>query len=117
MVPRGGGVSETEGRNMSEADSQATAAGMDVRGVAALARLRLTEEEVQVFQPQLEQIVGYVRKIQELDLEGIEPTAHAIAVENVFREDEARPGLATDLVMQNAPAGRNGQFVVPRIVE
>ena len=60
---------------------------IDVAYVARLARLHLSDEEIRTFQPQLEQIVGYIRKISELDLTGIEPTSHAHRVENVFRRD------------------------------
>lgn len=90
---------------------------IDVAYVAHLARLHLTQEEQATFQSQLEQIVKYVRKLGELDLDGIEPTSHAHAVQNVFRKDEVRPGLDHDQVMQNAPAEIQGQFSVPKIVE
>lgn len=90
---------------------------IDVAYVARLARLYLTDEECAEFQGQLEQIVGYVRKIGDLDLGGIEPTSHAHLVQNVFRSDDARPGLDHDGVMENAPACSDGQFSVPRIIE
>jgi aspartyl-tRNA(Asn)/glutamyl-tRNA(Gln) amidotransferase subunit C len=90
---------------------------IDVSYVANLARLELTADEVQRFQRQLEDIVGYVHKIGDLDLDGIEPTSHAWPVLNVFRADEVRPGLDHDAVMANAPKARDGQFVVPKIVE
>ena len=90
---------------------------IDVRYVAHLARMHLADDEVARLQPQLEQIVGYVRQLDELDVEGIEPTAHAIPVQNVFRADEVRPGLGHDVVMANAPLARDGQFIVPKIIE
>lgn len=93
------------------------AAKIDVAYVAHLARLNLTDEEAAVFPSQLEQIVAYVDKIGELDLSGIEPTSHAHPVMNVFRRDVARPGLAQEDVMANAPQARSGQFMVPKIVE
>ena len=90
---------------------------IDVSYVANLARLHLTEEERQLFQQQLEEIVGYVRKIGALDTAGIEPTSHACVVQNVFREDEVRPGLDHADVLDNAPVSANEQFMVPKIVE
>jgi len=90
---------------------------IDVAYVAHLARLHLTEEEVETFQGQLGQVVEYMQQIAELDLDGIEPTSHAHPVHNVFREDAARPGIDRDAVLANAPAVRDGQFAVPKIVE
>jgi len=90
---------------------------IDVRYVAHLARMHLADDEVARLQRQLEQIVGYVRQLNELDVAGIEPTAHAIPVQNVFRADEVRPGLAHGTVMANAPQARDGLFIVPKIIE
>lgn len=85
--------------------------------VARLARLELSEEELQAFQSQLQDIVGYVRKVRELDVSAIEPMSHGIPVHNVFRNDEPREGLQQEVVLANAPLTREGQFIVPRIVE
>jgi aspartyl-tRNA(Asn)/glutamyl-tRNA(Gln) amidotransferase subunit C len=90
---------------------------IDVRYVANLARLSVSDEEVTHFQAQLDQILEYVRKIGEVDVSEVEPTAHAAVVENVFRDDVTREGLATSLAMGNAPEAAQDQFVVPRIVE
>ncbi|OGV60659.1 MAG: asparaginyl/glutamyl-tRNA amidotransferase subunit C [Lentisphaerae bacterium RIFOXYC12_FULL_60_16] len=90
---------------------------VDVAYVARLARLGLTADEVQTFQSQLEQIVGYVRKIGELDLSRVEPTLFSQSIQNVFRDDVARPGLDRAPVLSNAPATVGEQFSVPRIVE
>jgi len=90
---------------------------IDVAYVARLARLYLTDEETKTFQGQLDHVVGYVRKIGELDLGSVEPTSHAVAVQNVFREDAVKPGLDHEQVMDNAPAQVSGQFQVPIIVE
>jgi len=93
------------------------AAGIDVAYVARLARLDLTEAEIRTFQPQLDQILEYVRKIGALNVEGIEPTSHAHPVVNVFRRDEPRAGLDRERVLSNAPAVVQDQFMVPKIVE
>jgi aspartyl-tRNA(Asn)/glutamyl-tRNA(Gln) amidotransferase subunit C len=90
---------------------------LDVAYVARLARLALTDEEQRKLQGQLQQIVDYVRAIRALPLDGIEPTAHAHPVQNVFRCDEVRPGLDRDAVLANAPATVAEQFRVPKIVE
>ncbi|MCX6995709.1 MAG: Asp-tRNA(Asn)/Glu-tRNA(Gln) amidotransferase subunit GatC [Kiritimatiellaeota bacterium] len=92
-------------------------AKIDVRYVAHLARMHLSDDEVARLQPQLEQIVGYVRQLNELDVAGLEPTAHAIPAQNVFRADEIRPGLDHAVAMANAPQAREGQFIVPKIIE
>lgn len=90
---------------------------LDVKYVAHLARLHLSEEEAREFQAQLDQVIGYFNDLSRLDVSGVEPTAHAAAVQNVFRKDEPRPGLAREKVMANAPEQADGQFIVPRILE
>jgi aspartyl-tRNA(Asn)/glutamyl-tRNA(Gln) amidotransferase subunit C len=102
--------------DMSPENTRA-ADGIDVAYVARLARLYLTDEERQTFQSQLEHVVQYVHQIRELNVEGIEPMSHAIAVQNVFRPDVVKPGLDRDAVLANAPARVGDQFMVPKILE
>ena len=90
---------------------------IDVRYVANLARLYLDDIEVDTFQGQMEGIIQYVKQIGELDLSGIEPTSHAQPVLNVVREDVVHPGLDHEIVMDNAPRAKDGQFAVPQIIE
>lgn len=90
---------------------------MDVKYIAHLARIHLTEEEVASFQSQLDDVLAYVDQLKALDVSDIEPTAHAIPVRNVLRDDEVRPSLDHATVMRNAPSEVQGQFKVPRIVE
>lgn len=90
---------------------------IDVAYVAHLARLHLTGEEIEAFQGQLAQVVQYVEQLNELDVEGIEPTSHAVPVQNVMREDEPSPSMNRDRALANAPEHRAGQFAVPRIIE
>jgi len=90
---------------------------LDVEYVARLARLDLSGEELAEFQSQLEQVVSYVDKIQELNLDGIVPTSHAHPVTNVFREDEVCESLDVKTAMKNAPAASDNQFLVPKIIE
>ncbi len=91
--------------------------GIDTAYVAHLARMYVSDEESACFQPQLEQVVDYVAKLQELDVSDIEPTSHAQPLANVFREDGVREGLTNDQAMANAPESVEGQFLVPKIVE
>ena len=90
---------------------------LDVKYIAHLARIHLTVEEIASFQSQLDGILVYVDQLKELDVSDIEPTAHAIPVQNVLRDDVVRPSLDHDVVMQNAPSEVQGQFKVPKIVE
>lgn len=91
--------------------------GFDVAYVAHLARLHLAEDERARLQAQLENILGYVEELKKVNVEGVEPMTHAIPVRNVFRPDEVRPCLDHDAVLGNAPEARQGQFVVPKIIE
>lgn len=89
---------------------------IDVRYVANLARLELTDEEVATFQPQLEAILGHVESLSKLDVSGIEPTAHAGAVFGKMREDDPHTSLTPEAVLQNAPDQAQGQIRVPKVV-
>ncbi len=90
---------------------------IDVQYVAHLARLSLTAAEEQQMAEQLGRVLGYIEKLKEVDVEGIEPTAHAFPLVNVTRVDESRPSLSHEDAMRNAPAQANGLFIVPKIVE
>ena len=86
--------------------------------VARLARLELTEEEVERLGSELSKVLDHIEKIEELgDLADVEPTSHVVAVENVLRADEPRPSLPNEDALRNAPAKANGLFLVPKIVE
>ena len=89
----------------------------DVKYVANLARLNLTPEEETKLGGQLANILGYIEKLNEVDVSGVEPTAHAFPLVNVWRADEIKPGLTNEEALRNAPAKANGLFVVPKIVE
>jgi aspartyl-tRNA(Asn)/glutamyl-tRNA(Gln) amidotransferase subunit C len=90
---------------------------IDVKYVAHLARLALTPEEEQQIGAQLGQVLDYVEKLKEVDVSGVEPTAHAFPLINVTRPDEVRPSISNEDALRNAPAQANGLFVVPKIVE
>jgi aspartyl-tRNA(Asn)/glutamyl-tRNA(Gln) amidotransferase subunit C len=89
----------------------------EVEHVALLSRLRLTEDEKHAFADDLDVILEQFQILQRLDTEGVAPTAHAMTLENVFREDAARPSLKPEEVLSQAPEAREQYFVVPRIVE
>lgn len=88
----------------------------EVEHVALLARLELTEAEKEVYTQQLNAILEYVGKLNELDTENVEPMAHVLPLTNVFREDKVFPGLSQAEALANAPAQQEGQFKVPRII-
>jgi aspartyl-tRNA(Asn)/glutamyl-tRNA(Gln) amidotransferase subunit C len=81
--------------------------------VAKLARLKLTEPEVERMADELSGVLEHVDRISELDLDGVEPTSHVIALENVFRPDEPRPSWDRDEVLESAPDPASGAFRVP----
>ena len=81
--------------------------------VARLARLKLTDEEIERMAGELSGILEHVDRISELDLEGVEPTSHVIALENVLRPDKPRPSWSRDEVLEAAPDTASGAFRVP----
>ncbi|WP_339788926.1 Asp-tRNA(Asn)/Glu-tRNA(Gln) amidotransferase subunit GatC [Paenibacillus sp. FSL R7-0313] len=89
----------------------------DVQHVAKLARLNLTAEEEQTLTGQLNAILKYAEKLNELDTDDIEPTTHVLHVSNVMREDETKESLSIEQVMRNAPEEEDGQFKVPAVME
>lgn len=89
----------------------------EVRKVALLARLELTDEEIDQQARHLNDLLETFESLQNVDVTGIEPTSHSIPVYNVFRDDSSRPSLPRQAVLANAPEAREGCFVVPRIVE
>lgn len=90
---------------------------IDIDYVANLARIALSDEERSLFSEQLEEILEYIEQLKTVDVEGVEPTAHAFPVTNVWREDVVRPGLTQEEAIGNAPEARDGMFVVPKVVE
>ena len=90
---------------------------LDVRYVAKLARIRLTDSEAAMFQGQLADVLAYADKLREVDVSGVEASAHASPIFNVFREDEARDWFTPEEALSNAPRQANGLFVVPKVVE
>ncbi len=87
----------------------------DVKHVAKLARLELTEAEVDQYSKQLGDILKYVEQMNEVDTQGVEPMAHPIPVVNVMREDEVKYEQTKEELMKNAPNEEDGFFKVPKI--
>lgn len=81
--------------------------------VARLARLRLSDEEVERMASELSSILDHIEKIKELDLDGVEPTSHVVSVENVLRADEPRESWPRDQILELAPDPAEGGFRVP----
>ncbi len=90
---------------------------IDIDYVANLARIALTDEEKERFSGQLGQVLDYIEKLNTLDVSGVEPTAHAFPLENVWRADEPEPGFPVETALKNAPAVRDNMVVVPKVVE
>ncbi|WP_100406220.1 Asp-tRNA(Asn)/Glu-tRNA(Gln) amidotransferase subunit GatC [Bacillus solitudinis] len=89
----------------------------EVKHVANLARLAVTEEEVETFTKQLDAIISFAEQLNELDTEGVEPTTHVLDMKNVLREDKASEGLPLEDVLKNAPDHEDGQIRVPSIMD
>jgi aspartyl-tRNA(Asn)/glutamyl-tRNA(Gln) amidotransferase subunit C len=89
---------------------------INVSYVADLARLKLSKEEREVFQRQLEAILGHAESLAALDVTGIEPTSYPAPVYDVMREDEPRPSLPPEAVLANAPDQAQEQIRVPKVI-
>ncbi len=90
---------------------------IDVQKVAMLARIRLTDEEAAKLGPQLEQIVGYIDQLSEIDTEGVPPTAHPHDVAMPLRADIVSNANRREALQQPAPATESGLYIVPKVIE
>ncbi|MEP6598109.1 MAG: Asp-tRNA(Asn)/Glu-tRNA(Gln) amidotransferase subunit GatC [Actinomycetota bacterium] len=100
----------------ARAESSAHISRDDVAHLARLARLAVTEQELDLFASQLDVILGAVARVGEVAAADIPPTTHAVPMTNVFRADELRPSLPRATVLAAAPAVEDGKFRVPRIL-
>lgn len=87
-----------------------------VQHVALLSRLALTDEQTDKIAHQLDAILGYIEKLNELDTTGVEPLSHPLKLQNVLRDDKLAPSLDREEALKNAPKQRQGFFEVPRII-
>ncbi|MCX5681476.1 MAG: Asp-tRNA(Asn)/Glu-tRNA(Gln) amidotransferase subunit GatC [Candidatus Omnitrophica bacterium] len=91
----------------------------DVQYVAHLSRIHLSDEEVERFTKNLEDILGYIEKLNKLDVSSVKPTSHVLPLKNVFRKDESRPSLMQkDVIKLSAESDKGkGAFKVPQVIE
>lgn len=89
----------------------------EVRHIASLARLRFTEEEEARLAREMSEVLDYVAKLEELDVEGVPPRSHVLDTHNVFREDQARARISREEALQGAPGADASYFRVPKVIE
>lgn len=89
----------------------------EVQHVSELARLNLSKEEQEKLLEQLNQILTYMDKLNELDTEGIEPLSHVLPIRNVFKEDKMKESLPRETLLANAPAKEGDFYEVPKVIE
>ena len=89
----------------------------NLKHIARLARLHFREEELKVFESQIQNILSFVEKLKEADVSGIEATSHPLKISNVFREDETKPSISIEEFLRHAPAAHKRFFEVPKVVE
>jgi aspartyl-tRNA(Asn)/glutamyl-tRNA(Gln) amidotransferase subunit C len=94
-----------------------TISRQDVQHVARLARLGLQDDEVDRLASELDHILDAMQALRDLDTSAIPPTAQVIPLKNVMREDASRPSWPVDQILRNAPATRDGQFLVPPVLD
>lgn len=101
----------------AKADPRLALMQIDLQHVVQLARVELTPQEQAVIGPQLGHILEYIKQLEQVDVTGVEPTAHAVPLVNVMRRDEVQPSLSHAEALANAPAHRAGLFIVPPVIE
>jgi len=94
-----------------------SASDFDIEYIAELARIKLSAEEVATFRSQLGHVLDHVAKLNELDVAGVEPTAHSFPLYNVFRPDATRPGLTQQEALANGPRQAQGLFLVTKVLD
>ncbi|MCX8069928.1 MAG: Asp-tRNA(Asn)/Glu-tRNA(Gln) amidotransferase subunit GatC [Thermodesulfovibrionales bacterium] len=89
----------------------------ETRHIAHLSRLEFSEEEIKLMGLQLNKILEFINKLNEIDTKDVEPTSHILELHNVFREDEIVESIGTDVALSNAPDRNDSFFRVPKIIE
>ena len=90
---------------------------IDIKYIANLARINLTEEEARIFAAQLDTIITYIEKLNQVDTKDTPATTHPLPIINVFRDDAVKESLPAEETLKNAPDRKDGFFKVPRIIE
>ena len=90
---------------------------IDLKHIARLSRLHLSDEELRFFETQVSQILSFVDKLKEVNVDGVEPTSHPLSLSNVFREDQVKPSLPIEEFLKHSPRARGRFFEVPKIIE
>mgnify|MGYP001432872435 FL=1 len=88
----------------------------DVEKIAELARLKFSEEELENFTPQMNEILSYMDKLNELNTDNVKPLSHPVEQTNIFREDELKPSIPTEEALKNAPSKDEHHFKVPKVI-
>lgn len=88
----------------------------DVEKIAELARLKYSDEELENFTPQMNNILSYMDKLNELDTENVKPLSHPVEQTNVFREDKLKTSISKEEALKNAPAKDANHFKVPKVI-
>lgn len=88
----------------------------DVEKIAELARLKFTDEQLENFTPQMNEILSYMDKLNELDTDNVKPLSHPVEQTNVFREDEFKASIPTEDALKNAPSKDEHHFKVPKVI-
>ena len=90
---------------------------INLKPIARLSRLHLTDEEIKFFEGQVGQILSFVEQLKAVNVDGVEPTSHPLALSNVFREDIPKPNLKIEEFLKTAPRAKGRFFEVPKIIE
>ena len=88
-----------------------------IEQIASLSRIKLTDDEKDIFREQLTDILGYIEKLNELDTDDVQPMAYATSIKNVFREDQQKPSFPRQEILELSPSSANGFFKVPKVLE
>ena len=88
-----------------------------IEQIASLSRIKLTDDEKDIFREQLTDILGYIEKLNELDTDDVQPMAHTTSIKNVFREDQQKSSFPRQEILELSPSSANGFFKVPKVLE
>ena len=101
---------------MATEKEKVTIEAAEVRHIAELARLKLTDDEVKLMRTHLSSILGYMKRLNALSTDGVEPTTHAVPVVNVYRDDQVAASMNSGTALANAPQCQAGFFQVPKVL-